>query len=411
MDIRYPEKVLLMMDEQNKNALKGGFAKKMMGEALEKFPRHELPRKFELYQTPSSFFVNIWPALFNLSVILVVTVLAIILEASTKGNPKINSILKSLSDILKWNVFLVTFCGSIGDIVLYTALEFQTMQFDNAEAVFSFILCLGINTLVILVVVKILDINSAIRRLKKDTRDEEHRKLIEQKWSSYKALFECYKDYSFFQQIFLFVFVVRLALFNAMIGYFYDYPLFQAIISVAFNTLMLGYLIWKRPMKKLVNLIQQIILELVLLPFNVSVMALAIMDRYEIVELDRRKSIGNVIVYINVMVPILSLVLMAVKFIVMAFDFYKSWKLAKISKVKKLEADHKIYSNDLTQEQLNTGGNFSTEFSPNKSPADNTQILDLNDQSMMSMENHLTQSRPVRKPRISNFFYVFLLLT
>ena len=65
MDIRFPEKVLLMMDEQNKGALKGGFAKKMMGEALEKFPRHELPRKFELYQTPSSFFVNLWPALFN----------------------------------------------------------------------------------------------------------------------------------------------------------------------------------------------------------------------------------------------------------------------------------------------------------------------------------------------------------
>jgi len=75
MDIMYPEKVLILMDVQSKDS--GGFSTKMMKGALDKFPSHELPRKFQIYQASSSFFVNFWPALFNLSVILFVTLLVV----------------------------------------------------------------------------------------------------------------------------------------------------------------------------------------------------------------------------------------------------------------------------------------------------------------------------------------------
>ena len=402
MDIKFPEKVLILMDEQNRDALKGGFAKKMLGEALDKFPRHELPMKFEFYEIPSSFFVNLWPAFFNLSVILMVTLVAILLTAATKEYLKMNNILKSLTEILRWNVFLVTFCGSICDIILYTALEFETMQFDNAQAIFSFTLCLAINALVVLVVVKILDVNSEIRECNRTAGGdpEEQKKMIEQKWSSYRALFECYKDYSFYQQIFLFVFVMRMALFNAAIGYLYNYPLFQAVTAVVANVLMLLYLVIKRPMKKLVNLIQQVILELVLLPFNVSVLALAIMDDYAIAELDLRRSFGDVIVYINLIVPILSLVLMAAKAIVMAVDLYSSWRLAKVNKTKKLVGvQRSFYPNDIlntTKEKL--------------AASDQTQILDLTDQSTLSIERHSVRSNSVIYPRRRSSLENFLQL-
>jgi len=272
------------------------------------------------------------------------------------------------------------------------------MQFDNAAAVFSFILCLGINTLAVLVVNQIIDVNSAIRTSKKSNSEEQQKKMIEQQWNSYKALFECYKDYSFYQQIFLFVFLVRLALFNAIIGYFYNYPLFQATTAVASNIMMLGYLVIKRPMKKLVNLIQQVVLELVLLPFNVCVLALAIMDYHEIVDTDRRKSIGDVIVYINLIVPILSLVLMAAKAIVMGVDFYRSWKLAKSEKIKKLASAQKsLRLQDLlniTEEQ---------QFPTSKTLADPVQTFDPADQSSLSIEHDSVRSNSMINPRRSKF--------
>ena len=321
----------------------------------------------------------------------------------TKGHhPKIHEILKGLTDVVKWNVFLITFCGSIGDIVLFTALEFQTMELNNSQAVFSFLLCLAINALAVFIVRKILYINSDIRKSTKNTLGDEHKKLIEQKFSSYRALFECYKEYSYYQQIFLFVFILRLAIFNAAIGYLYNSPLFQATVSVLLNILMLGYLAIKRPMKKLMNLIQQIILELVLLPFNICVLALAIMDHKEIVEIDRRKVIGEVIFYINLMIPMISLGLMAAKFIVMGFELYKTWKLGKAQKGQN-KGKHKGIElsratqviNNITEKQFSIQQNLNFETSQCKILSeDNTQILDLTDNnSTIYPESHMSNSR------------------
>ena len=380
MDLGLPEKVQFMLLEQTKKTNKKGFTQKMLGSALDKYPNHEVTENFKVYSIKSSFFANFWPSLFNLSVIFMATLLVMLATAYTKGNPKINGIMKSLSDVLKWNVFLTTFCGSIGDIVLYTSLEFQTMRFENAEAVFSFVLCLGMNALAVIVVVQILDVNSAIRRSKKKTQnEEEYQKMIAQEYSSYKALFECYKDYSFYQQIFLFVFIMRLVLFNTSIGYFYKYPLFQAATSLVTNILMLSYLVMKRPMRKIIALIQQIVLELVLLPFNVCVLALAIMDSQEILEIGHRKSIGNVIFYINVMLPVLSVVLMAAKFIAMAIDLYKTWRLSKLKKPVVSQARLFDASRNKSFSQTDNNPNTIQEF-------------DLTDHSVMSPEINMMRS-------------------
>jgi len=190
------------------------------------------------------------------------------------------------------------------------------------------------------------------------------------------------------------------ALFNAIIGYFYNYPLFQATTAVASNILMLGYLLIKKPMKKVVNLIQQIVLEFVLLPFNVCVLALAIMDYHEIDDTARRRSIGDVIVYINLIAPILSGALLAAKAIVMAVDFYRTWKLAKANKLKKLGSIQTSSPID----SLSGSKNFAT--------ADQTQILDISDPSLILMEQSSVRSSiPLdRNQRISIFFKVYLIL-
>ena len=165
-------------------------------------------------------------------------------------------------------------------------------------------------------------------------------------------------------------------------------------------------------MKKLVNLIQQVVLELVLLPFNICVLALAILDYHEIADLDRRKSIGEVIVYINLIVPILSLALMAAKAIVMAVDFYKSWKLAKANKIKKLASVQKNFRpNDLLntteEQQLQTQPDAS---SPSKSSVDHNQTLNLTDQFLLPLEHHSVRSTYSGNPIISKCFGVHLVI-
>jgi len=355
MDIAYPEKVQLMFKQQSESASKGGFTSTMVKDMLKEFPDHELPEKFETYKANSSFFVNFWPALFNLLVILLVTVGVILLRMSLERCQKVRLVIRQLEEILRWNVILVTFCGNFGDIVLFTALEFQTMQFGNISDGVSFAVCLLMNLLCLFVVIKILDVNNAVRKSKqslKGKRDiQVKEQQIEKNWSSYKALFACYRDQSYFQQIFLFIFIVRISMFTGIIGYLYKYPLLQGIIINLVNILILLYLVFKRPIKQFVNLIQQVVLELVLLPFNMCVLVLAILDFRGAEAIDQRKRIGNIMVYINVVIPVLSVVLMATKFLVIGFQAYKQWKADKRLK-KQLNKDNVVQKVDFRGDKV-----------------------------------------------------------
>jgi len=44
---------------------------------------------------------------------------------------------------------------------------------------------------------------------------------------------------------------------------------------------------------------------------------------------DERKKIGDIMVYINVIIPILSVILMAAKLLVLGWTAYKEWKIEK----------------------------------------------------------------------------------
>jgi len=340
MKIVFPEKVQLMLKQQSENS--EAFTQKMIRDVLAEFPYHELPGRFQIYPIPSSFFVNFWPTLFNLAVISLVTFIIILIAVNIKKGSKLHGAVQSLMEVLRWNLLLITFCGSLGDVVLFTALELQTVQFSNPAAAVSFVFCLVMNAVAIYVILKILDVNLTIRREKgkvsgNNLELEEQKKEIEKQWCSYRALFECYRDYSYYQQIFLFVFIIRIALFNGMIGYLYKYPLFQAVIFTLSNILMLLYLVIRRPMKKIVPLIQQIILETILLPFNICVLILAILDETETEAFEHRKRIGDMIVYINFMVPFLSIALMVAKVLAIGFEFYKQRKAAQKSSDNKLK--------------------------------------------------------------------------
>ena len=421
MDIVFPPKVQLMLDQQNIKANTPGFTQKIAKSALVTFPKNDLPGKFETNKTPSSFFVNFWPALFNLSVILLVTLLIICMTMGSKAYPRLHGVLKNLMEILKWNVILVTFCGSLGDIVLFTALELQSTQFKSVQAAISFALCLLLNGFSIFVVIKILEVNLVIRKSKQKMTGndlEKQKEKIEQEWINYKSFFQCYQDQSYYQQIFLFIFVLRLGVFNGIIGYLFKYPLCQAIIITLLNVAMLLYLVIKRPMRKLFSLLQQIVLELVLLPFNICVLILAVMDHQEIEEFEQRKRIGDVIVYINVIIPFLSLVLMGCKFIVIGYDLYKIWKLRKAAKlnkgiVKSLEparGHHQGATLQTTTQEIHATHTLHSQIHRNKSLLDGTQVFDLNDQSTMSISqdvsniSNMSSATPLYHGQSKNLF-------
>ena len=316
MDVGYPEKVMRMFEKESENAR--GFADKILAGVIDEFPEEDLPEKFMEYGALSSFFVNFWPALLNLLVIVFVLGVGILMKLWKGKCQCLKAVGAQIEKVMKWNALLINFCGDIGDIVLFTALELQTTDFGSAGSGISFGFCLFMNLMGIFVAVKILTVNSAIWKLRKNFHKEEEQ--IEQNWRSFKALFASYKGQFYFQQIFLFIFLTRTAILTGIIGCLYKYPLFQAIIINIIHISILLYLIFMKPFEQRASLFQQIILEGVLLPFNLCVLLLAILDARGIEARDKRKKIGNIMISINVIIPVLSVAFLATKFAILGFN-------------------------------------------------------------------------------------------
>jgi len=336
MNIAYPPKVQRMLELLSPNSSStGSLASNIMRKQLNKFPSRKLPDKFEYYGANSSFFVNYWPSLFTLLILFFITVLTILLSFSCKSS----RLLTQVTGILKWNMILLLFCGDFGDLVFFTSLELISAKLNSFESAWSLVVCIMINIFAIWVLVKILSINFKIR---KDKRQQIESHEIENKWADYRTFFAIYKDESYFQQIFLFIFLIRIAIFNFVVGYFFNFPLLQAILITLTNLSMLLYLIFKRPLKAMINFIQQIVHEGFLFIFNICICLLAGLDHNKIEAYGFRNGVGEVMFILNIIVPIVSIGTLVAKILILGIEAFREWKADKEIRKKDLEREIRI---------------------------------------------------------------------
>jgi len=277
---------------------------------------------------------------------------------------------------------MIMYCGTVGDIVLYSALEFQTVHLDDLFSNISLLVCAGFNILTAIVVYTMIYVNINIRKSK--DKGNVTTKEIEEKWEHLRAFFGTYKDAFFGQQIFLLVFILRVACFNAIVGYAYEYPLTQALMIAVINLVMALYLIIMRPLKARINLIQQIIFEILLLVFNVSICVLAVADRTKSDAFELRKTLGDIIISLNIIVPFLSTGFIVVKIILLAIEAFRNYRKSKknppspppkitISRLNRMISEKDENINDISRSPM-FPTNVSNLYDRN---LDNSSILDI----------------------------------
>mmetsp|Transcript_29645 Transcript_29645/g.27095 ORF Transcript_29645/g.27095 Transcript_29645/m.27095 type:complete len:211 (+) Transcript_29645:1144-1776(+) len=206
---------------------------------------------------------NFWKVIFTLFVIigtaLLLTVFEYYLRKKNEGGSAHN-FFKGLKVIFRWNLFLLIFCTNIDGVVLFSSLELRSTNFNTATDIFSFILCLGFILLGIGVLGFTIYLvkNSQQRKGKVFFFDnKKNRQAIIDYHNKYKAfhvLFMGFKDHNFLKQAFLLIFVLRIVIFNMIIGILTENPLTQAILITLLSFLMLLYLLTFRPFKRTINL-------------------------------------------------------------------------------------------------------------------------------------------------------------
>jgi len=331
MKVNYPPKLEYMLSLKNYNTITLNLNVNLPENIENKFPNYPLPAKFGKYDLVASFFVNYWQELFTIGMLLLVLAICILLAKRAKDVKYIGTYSKKIRDILKWNLFLIIFCGNIDSVGVFTSLEFRTTQFNSFASVFGTFICVFINLLVLYLMLMIPYIVYSLRRArrkvlpwgKKFGPADYNAKVDAQRFALCGVLFMNFKEKSALKHSCMFFILFRVYLFNIIIGYFFEYPLTQAILITIMSALMLAYFCVMRPFKNPLELIKTLTYEVIIAMVNICVLILAIMDHGNIESQEDRVRLGDVIIISNMLFNLMAVFFTITELVIKIIKVYK----------------------------------------------------------------------------------------
>ena len=328
MKINYPPKVEYMMSMQNDESISLTIDVDLPESIEKKFPDYPLPGNFEKYNLVSNFMVNYWEELFTLVIVLLVLAVSMLLALKAKDVKYIGTYSTKLRDIIKWNFFLIIFCGNVDTIGVFSSLEFRTTHFNSFVSVFGTLLCIFVNLIVIYVMFMVPYIIYSLRRARNKVmpfseHNNDHLKDDSQRFLHCGVLYMNFREKSVLQHSCMFFILLRVYFFNIIIGYFFEYPLVQASLLTTMSVLMLGYFTIARPYKNPLELIKTLTYEAIIAVVNICVLILAIMDYRGIENTENRRKLGDAIISSNVVFNLMAVFYMVVEFVIKVIKVYK----------------------------------------------------------------------------------------
>ena len=356
MNIDYPPKVQTLFLVSAGSPISLGFDFYIPASVGKKLANNTLPDVFEKYDVNSNFVYNLWDSMMTLLIILVVIGVLSVLKfmIPEKRCPKISLALSKVLGAVRWNVPIMLVCSSSGDIFFYASLQIRSSPLDSLSAIICFCVSLAMIIIVLVILVIGFKILWAFREQAKNPNWAD-------KWKGYQILYEEYEEESIWSLSYMILFIIRGIIFNLTLANLFNFPLIQCIVINLTNFLMLGYLLYLRPLKNLLNLVQLFVNEGLVNIIGVSIIILAIMDKAGINGESTRVSVGDVIYFVIKVFNIFGLVFMGLGLVVFLVCLYKTWKHLK---AQKINSPMKIFKAMVLGEPV--GGKIPNPFETNE---------------------------------------------
>lgn len=124
-------------------------------------------------------------------------------------------------------------------------------------------------------------------------------KETKKEFKHYEVLFEECKDKSLLELAFMCFFIFKVYSFYMIIAYLFDYPRVQTVLITLLSIFMVLYLIVLRPLKKVLNLCQYIVQEILILVVNACTLILSCLDIVRPDDVETRSVLGEIIIACN----------------------------------------------------------------------------------------------------------------
>jgi len=330
VDVRFPTKLANISIMRGINILSPRVIRSMFIKVTNWPDRFSLPAEvFEYYSMPSSFLANFGDDLILLGIILTFVIIAFLLEMlfASMNYPGPEKFFNRFRIMIQWNLPIMIIAQNTGDIFFFAILEFRTIDLTNKAkpylslslAVIMLILVIAIYTLGILLAQKYF-------KIKHESQMNDNYSDFLNKWEKYQVLFRGYESKNLFTQCFFLIYCFRWTFPMIMASSLYVFPLLQTISFFVITTSMLIYILWVKPIKKRIDWINLVLVEIFVLLIDASFMGLAILDMKEGMSIDARNYFADVIIvcdYCIYFLPLLFLVIKAISIIRIALDYQK----------------------------------------------------------------------------------------
>lgn len=348
LNINYPEKLRYTFDLGQVFSLQ--IIPDIPHGTVAAFPVSSLADCFERHELTSSFFVNFWHDGIVLALLPIILLIVCLAEAALRKCKLLKALFSSIKASLMWDYILALVISSCSNIALFSSFELSTRNLSNGWGVVSFLECLIMNVILLAVFVKMVYIafdirrhlkNSATRNLdnsnNNDNRDlisstrthptqQLHEVPVFTKWKHYTIVFDRFQSHSLWQLIYMPMFMLRLYVLYAVVGYLYNYPLVQTCFLVLFNISFLLGMSIVSPFQYKVDFIECVVNESILLVINACLLILAGLDQAALDALSARKAIGDVIIWTYFGYLFGATLYMVLKLLVQIVRVIKAWR-------------------------------------------------------------------------------------
>ena len=293
------------------------YGKRMSDDIRAKFGKSTIPTVFENQDLHSNFLVNIWEDFTSFVILAIITLTLRALEEIMRmyGWTIWSSVFEKTKIIFKWNVCLVVFATSINDVILYSSLEFSSFKPGLAYSAFGL-------ELSIFVVIGFIAFIAGVFYLASQFETIRHKIILNNiegeleafcdKWESFQILFRGFRRA---HPLFFFLYTVRIGFPILLSSALYSHPMTQIIIQMVFNVIVLYYIIILKPLIRMINHIQLIIVEslaflisVTLLVMNIAVESGAIFSGVLVIMCD-------LIVLANAAIHVTMMIFLAIKLV------------------------------------------------------------------------------------------------
>jgi len=352
INISYSSELQNALETWTPNYISFGFNDNMPDSIETRFVNSSVPYVFSKHQVNSCFLINFWEPLIMLVLLILLLVIVLLADWAIsywkKDKRSLQYRVITRVKVMILNFLIVQLYGLYGDVVFFALIEFQNQRLTpglNLLSVFAIVILGGAMLLGFFLHLNLL---KRYQNLKNNFGGNAETKQHFDNWikdhAGIQVIFGDFKDYSLIHQSFLLIMTIRDILFSLILSTLFNHPLVECILILLMNIAMLVYLLIRRPFREKIGQIQQVVLELITMVVNVSVLILAVFDARNSEAFDQRKTIGKLLIVINMVFNFAIVGFMLLNLFIQGFEIYKDYKSRRQEKRLRVKAPRNVLS-------------------------------------------------------------------